>query len=177
MEDMIRFALSAGFTHVQQLNITTLEPMEQVRDMCAENRCRAYGKNWTCPPFCGTLDECREKIQKFQKGILVQMVGKLNGPFDYKNMVAIECKHLENFHALAEHLRGKYSEILCLGSGGCRICKKCAYPEPCRFPQKACSSMEGYGLMVSFVCRDNQMPYYYGENTLTYTSCYLWSEE
>ena len=33
--------------------------------------------------------------------------------------------------------------------------------------------MEGYGLLVSQVCKDNQMQYYYGPNTVTYTSLFL----
>jgi hypothetical protein len=33
--------------------------------------------------------------------------------------------------------------------------------------------MEGYGMVVSDVCRDNALPYYYGPNTITYTACAL----
>ena len=59
------------------------------------------------------------------------------------------------------------------GAGGCQLCKTCAYPEPCRFPDEACASMEGYGLFVTQVCRDNHLPYYYGPKTITYTACVL----
>ena len=67
----------------------------------------------------------------------------------------------------------RYPDMLCLGSGGCRICRECAYPEPCRFPDKACSSMEGYGLFVTQVCRDNHCAYSHWEKTITYTACVL----
>ena len=33
--------------------------------------------------------------------------------------------------------------------------------------------MEGYGLLVSQVCRDNGIEYYYGKNTVTYTGLFL----
>ena len=32
------------------LDPAKLEPEAFVRDMCAADRCHAYGRNWTCPP-------------------------------------------------------------------------------------------------------------------------------
>ena len=61
-----------------------------------------------------------------------------------------------------------------LGAGACTICKECTYPdEPCRFPDKMISSMEAYGIVVSDICSANNIPYYYGPNTLTYVGCVL----
>ena len=114
-------------------------------------------------------------MSKYQNGILVQTVGKMQKAIEYKTIVATEKKHLEMFHRLCEEVRRAYPDALCLGAGGCRICAKCAYPEPCRFPEKACSSMEGYGLFVTQVCKDNQVPYYHGEKTIAYTSCILFA--
>ena len=33
--------------------------------------------------------------------------------------------------------------------------------------------MEGYGLFVTQICRDNGLSYHYGERTITYTACVL----
>jgi hypothetical protein len=33
--------------------------------------------------------------------------------------------------------------------------------------------MEAYGLLVTQICTDNGMKYYYGPDTLAYTSCFL----
>ena len=53
-------------------------------------------------------------------------------------------------------------------------CAKCTYPDqPCRFPDKAFTSMEAYGLLVTDVCKSADTPYYYGRNTVTFTSCVL----
>ena len=84
-----------------------------------------------------------------------------------------ERRHLEQFRAFAEAIRREYPEALCLGAGGCRFCDRCAWPEPCRFPEKAMSSMEAYGLFVTQVCRDAELPYHHGEKTITYTACVL----
>ena len=43
---------------------------QDVRDMCAANTCRGYGKTWSCPPGIGTLAECRERLQAYKRMLL-----------------------------------------------------------------------------------------------------------
>lgn len=173
MEKLIEAALACGFTHAAPLAVDTLKPMTMVRDACAADKCQAYGKNWTCPPTCGTLEECDARMRQYSRGILLQTVGQLAKRIDTKGYMRIEAEHREHILAFAERMRQEYPDILCLGAGGCRVCQTCAYPEPCRFPEKSMSSMEAYGLFVTQVCRDNGMGYYYGPKTLAYTACIL----
>lgn len=166
-------AIALGFSKAVPLDVGTLQPRQDVRDMCAADKCGAYGKNWTCPPHCGTLTECGTKMRRYARGILLQTVGVTEKIIDTKAYRRTEALHLEQFHTFCEQLRKFYPEALCLGSGGCRICAQCAFPEECRFPEKASSSMEGYGLFVTQVCQDNGLAYHYGERTVTYTACIL----
>ena len=69
-------ALSCGFSHVGDLDADTIEVRPEVRESCAANKCQAYDKNWACPPACGTLEECGERIHKFKKGL---STGRLPG--------------------------------------------------------------------------------------------------
>ena len=173
MENWISKALELGFTHAAPLDVANLRPRQDVRDMCSADKCGAYGKNWTCPPHCGTLAECNAMMHHYSRGILLQTVGTLEKVIDTKAYRRTEAQHLEQFRRFCEEIRIVHPDALCLGSGGCRICAHCAYPEPCRFPEKAYSSMEGYGLFVTEVCRDNALAYHYGERTITYTGCVL----
>lgn len=173
MEKWIARALEIGFSVAVPLNPQLLQPRQEVRDMCAADKCRAYGKNWTCPPHCGTLAECEEKMQRYRRGILLQTVGQLEKAIDTKAYQRTEARHLAQFYQLAAELQQIHPEALCLGAGGCRLCQICAYPLPCRFPQRACPSMEGYGLFVTQVCRDHGIPYHHGEKNITYTACVL----
>lgn len=167
-------AKEIGFDTAVSLDPGTLTAMESVREMCAENRCGAYNKNWTCPPACGTIPECQQKIRSFPRGLLLQSIGHMRKAIDSKCYRETERRHLRQLEILAEEIRKVYPDALCLGAGGCRICKTCAYPEPCRFPEKAMYSMEGYGLFVTQVCRDAGLPYHYGEKTIAYTACILY---
>ncbi len=173
MEEWIAKALAAGFSHAAYVDPKGLRVREEVRETCADGKCRAYGRNWTCPPNCGSLEECGAKINAMTRGLLVQSTGELEDAFDAETMIETERLHLKRFHELAGVLREEFPGVLCLGSGGCRICKTCAYPEPCRFPERACSSMEGYGLLVNDACSAAGLQYYYGKDTITYTACYL----
>lgn len=173
MENWINLALAAGFDHAVPLDIATLKPRQDVRDMCQADTCRAYGKNWTCPPHCGDLPACEEKMKGYRHGLLLQTVGQLEKTVDTKAYRRTEQRHLAQFAALSQQIKAHFPNALCLGSGGCRVCTSCAWPGPCRFPEQAYSSMEGYGLFVTQVCRDNGLKYHHGEKTITYTACIL----
>lgn len=177
LDSFCKLAREIGFDEAKPLKVATLKPMKSVRDMCAEDKCRAYQKNWTCPPAIGTLEECEARMQCYSYGILLQTVGHLQKRIDSRTIRDTERRHMEYFRGFSDKVREVYPDALCLGAGGCRICKTCAFPEPCRFPEKALSSMEGYGLFVTQVCRDNDLPYYHGEGTITYTACVLFGRK
>lgn len=173
MEKWMSAALELGFEEAVALDPKTLTAREDVRAMCAADKCRAYGKNWTCPPHCGTVEDCQKKIAGYSRGILVQTVGRTEKDIDTRAYRETETRHNARFFTLAQMIRGEFPDALCLGAGGCRLCDTCAWPEPCRFPEQALSSMEGYGLFVTQVCRDARLPYHHGPRTITYTACIL----
>lgn len=171
-EDLIRLGKQAGFTHVVPLRADTIELKPEVRQMC--HSCNAYNSRWSCPPGCGSLDDCRMEIGRYSEGILVQTVKELEDEFDVESMTAAEAIHKQNYLVLLSHLRQDYPNLLALGTGGCRLCESCTYPEmPCRLPEHRIASMEAYGMLVLEVCRSNGLSYYYGPQTIAYTGCFL----
>lgn len=173
-EEILQMALECGFTHVGELNTDALEFLPAVRDMCAAGRCHKYGTSWTCPPGCGTLEESAAKAAAYHRGVLLQTTAELEDDFDIESMQQAEKDQKQSFLRFVELLRQEYPHCLPMATGGCTLCPKCTYPDaPCRFPDKAIPSMEAYGLLVSKVCENSGLPYYYGPQTLTYTSCVL----
>ena len=57
MDDLVTLALDIGFTRAAPLNISALHALPEVRAMCESDRCRRFGRCWSCPPGCGTLEE------------------------------------------------------------------------------------------------------------------------
>ena len=174
MEMLLSLARQAGFSHSAELDAAVLKPLTEVRDMCSDGRCRSYGKSWSCPPACGSIEYAARRISQYRRGLIVQTTGELEDEFDLQAIAAIEARHKKAFLNLARQARLLFPGCLPLSSGACSLCRKCTYPDrPCRFPGKRLSSMEAYGLLVSDVCQKSGLPYYYGPKTITFTACIL----
>ena len=173
-KELEEIALECGFTHCKPLDVSTIVCKKEVRDMCAANSCGAYETSWSCPPGCGTLEECEKRIKEFKYGILVQTVGDLEDALDGEAMMEAAHRHTANIDKMQDEILKRTKDILTLGAGCCKLCKKCTYPdEPCRFPEKMHSSMESYGMVVLEVCKANGLDYYYGSDHIAYTGCFL----
>lgn len=174
LSEYLSLASEAGFSHWGKLNMESLIALPAVREMCAADRCKAYGSSWSCPPACGSLEFTAKQMAGFSRGILVQTTGRLEDDFDMEGIRATEEKHKAAFELLVRRMRHLEPDCLPLTAGTCRICIRCTYPDrPCRFPQRRLSSMEAYGLLVSDVCIRSGLEYNYGPKTMTYTSCIL----
>lgn len=174
MEKLLSMAGEAGFTHAAPLDPATIELKDEIRAMCADNTCGQYAKRWSCPPGCGELTDCATRVARYRTGLLVQTVGKLEDSMDVESMMETEAAHKEHFQALYARIHREHPDVLALGAGCCTQCRTCSYPDAtCRFPDKMVSSMEAYGMLVLDVCQKNGLTYYYGPDTITYTSCFL----
>lgn len=174
IESVKELALECGFSHAGKLDVATIAVRQEVRDACAANKCNQYGKNWACPPGCGTLEECDARMKKYETGVILQTTGILEDSMDFEMMEKLGKDHAEHFTAFSDKIKALYPDSMIIGAGSCVRCKECTFPDkPCRFPDKLTSSMEALGMVVSDVCRDNGIPYYYGAGTLTYVGCVL----
>lgn len=170
-------AAGCGFTQTGILDAATIMVRQEVRDACAADKCNAYGKNWSCPPAIGSLEECAQQIGLHQAGLILQTTGSMEDAFDYESISRIAKEHEMHIQAFQEKLASFFAPDwpwLLLGAGGCKTCEECTCPHsPCRFPDKMIVSMEAMGIFVSELCKLNNIPYYYGPNTLTYVGCLL----
>lgn len=172
--EFVELIKAHGFDQFGPLNLDSLEFMPEVRAMCSADKCRNYGKSWSCPPACGDIEHSFEMVKGHTFGMIVQTIGKMEDEFDYETMMDTGKIHSDNFVALMQDIKKKYKNALGLGAGTCKICEKCAYPdEPCRFPDKMVVSMEAAGLFVSRVCSLSGVPYNNGPLTITFTSCFM----
>ncbi len=174
MEILKEKALEAGFDAAGALDCSTIDLRPEVREACAVNKCRRYGQSWSCPPGCGSLDECAARVRRYSKGLIVQTIGQLEDEFDGEGMMEAAQRHAQSFRRLSKELRKQYPDMLSMGTGSCSNCDLCTYPDaPCRDPHGASSPMEAFGMMVKDVCQANGMEYYYGKGTVTFTGCFL----
>lgn len=142
------------------------------REMCERNVCGKYGKCWTCPPDQGDINELIESLKAYTQVLVYQTVSKLEDSFDIEGMYEAGRRH----NQLLQEIMKLYNsdtlgcKVMHLGAGGCQVCERCAKMDgtPCRFPEKAVSSLETYGINVSELAKSGNMKYINGQDTVTY---------
>ena len=146
-----------------------VEFMHEVRKMCEANTCRMYGATWACPPAVGTVDECRDRCRAYGRMLVFSGKYDLEDSFDYEGMEAAGKAFKAVARRVGEALRPRLGDFLLLANEGCDACASCTYPgAPCRSPELAHGSIEGYGILVGELARKAGMDYYNGPDTVTY---------
>ena len=105
MNDLDALARENSFSRWGELNMDALVPLDAVREMCAADRCGCYGRNWACPPGCGSLNHISERLARYRSGLLVQTTGALRDDFDIERMDAISETHRVHFLNLDRQAR------------------------------------------------------------------------
>ena len=154
-----------------------IEYLQMIRDICAENSCRQYGKTWACPPAVGTIEECRDRCLKYDTMLVFTGLYFLNGSFDFEGMK----NGMHDFKGIAdrvdEALAPYLDDYLVLSNESCDRCKTCTYPDaPCRFPEKLHHSIEGYGILVSDLAKQSGVKYNNGAGTVTFFGAVLFNK-
>ena len=171
---LLTLAKEISFSHAAAVDPSSLKAQQEARELCAADRCRCYGKNWSCPPYTGELSALQKQLDRCTEGVLVETTGELDDEFDMEGIGRIMQQHSHSFATLARQARLLYPKVLPLSAGPCTVCRRCSCPDrPCRFPSKRLSSMEAYGLVVSDICRAAGLPYFSGSKTMTFISCIL----
>ena len=148
---------------------------DYVVESCAMNYCGRYGKTWQCPPGVGSLDELKQKCLTYKKAVVFTTVHSIEDSFDIEGMDAGRVVHesiTDNVILLFDT-----QNIRVLSAEGCNLCETCTYPTaPCRFPDKARSSVEANGISVVEPAKDCGINDKNGNNTVTYFSMIFYND-
>lgn len=158
------------------INTNQISFDKSFRKLCESNACGMYGRCWTCPPCIGDIDELILKAKSYKYALVYQTVDTLEDSYDFEGMQ----KAGQRMNKLTEKIQNAHffdKDSLYLCAGGCRICSVCSKQknEPCRFPEKALSSLEAYGINVSLLAETANMNYINGVDTVTYFGAVLFN--
>jgi len=142
-------------------------------DYCKGNVCGNYGKSWTCPPNCGSIQEQKKKILAYDNALVFTTVHKIEDSFDYEGMTLGREKHIDLTLEIKDKLLQTTSDFLVFGAGACPVCEKCVFPDPCRHPEKRIGSIEAAGIDVAELSKAAGINYNNGQNTVTFFSMVL----
>lgn len=168
---LLQTVLDAGATKAAYVPQDQIVLSAKFRDICATNQCGVYGNCWMCPPDIGEIELLMDKVRTFSGGILYQTICEIEDSFDIEGMSAAGHRHSQVSQRIQSAVKPLMEgEFLHLSCGGCHLCERCAKrdDQPCRHPNKALSSMEGYGFDVYRTTSSTALKYINGANTVTY---------
>jgi len=171
------YSKKLGIDICVEIQPAVLVPEERIRSYCEENKCGSYGRNYTCPPNVGSLDEIRERIKKYGHGYLFQYSRELDLKKDLKKLL----KSKDDFHNMilkVEDYTKKegIEDVWGLIGGNCGLCDTCAIQKdkPCRHPDKARMSLEAIGIDVVNLLDTLGLDSNFHQDRITWTGCILY---
>lgn len=169
-----KIAIRSNFFEVGYVEIGNLKYYPEIRRICEGNSCGNYGTSWACPPAVGSITECRERVERYDKMLLFSRKYELEDSFDFQGM----SEGLRDFKRVVDIFSRKLEAVLpdylLLSNEGCGRCAECTYPDaPCRFPRLLHHSLEGYGFIVHELACDAGIHYNNGPDTVTFFGALL----
>ncbi len=175
--DLVQLALQCGATKAEYLRGDQIVLSEEFRRICEGNGCGNYNRCYMCPPDIGPIAELMDKVRQYDHAVLYQSVAPLEDSFDFEGMMEAGHKHA----LLSQRIQAGLGacHVLHLSSGGCHLCEVCAKRDnlPCRQPDQALSSLEGYGIDVYNTSQATSLKYINGPDTVTYFGILLYGED
>lgn len=178
-DQLIQEVLSCGASKAAVIQQSQIVLSTHFRDICASNQCGGYGRCWMCPPDIGEIEPLMAQVRTYPYGILYQSIAFIEDSFDIEGMFEASTAHAQTSQRIQQVVKSLLkSKFLHLSCGGCHLCETCAKREdmPCRQPDRALPSLEGYGVDVYNTTKDTELKYINGQNTVTYFGMVLFSE-
>ncbi len=175
-EKLVENAIQYGAFKAFVIDVDKISFDEGLRSYCAMNYCGSFGKNYACPPDVGTVGEVIDKARGYKKALVFQTIGLLEDSYDFEGMQEAADTHTKVANLIDHDMKLQSADFLQLTVGGCTVCKVCAVVEklPCRFPDRAVSSLEAYCMNVSNLAKLCEMKYINGKDTVTYFGAFLY---
>ncbi len=112
--------------------------------------CSQFGTNWSCPPATPDLSQARSIISEYSLALLLVGTQKcVNFYINNSKKRSEQVRYWKGTVSLERQLfLHGYDKAFSLVSGSCSLCRKCAYPEACRFPTEKRPTIESLGIDV-----------------------------
>lgn len=172
-------ALQDGFTYAEWMDVKDLQFDGSLRKYCVENLCGNYGKNYACPPDCGTPEEMEKKVRKFDRALVLETVQQVENLMDSGEIKTVRARHNKMSWEFIHKIQSDQMDEMAVMAGPCAVCKTCAKAEgePCRFPEQVASCLSAYCIVAEKMANHCGMPYWCGENKVAFFSIYLYRKK
>ena len=136
--------------------------------------CDKYGKSWCCPPETPTPEKMQVILKEYRRALLLCGVLR-NGDFykDNQRKRRTQVNAWKGTLALERWLfLAGYYKAFGLVSEYCALCKKCTYPQACKFPKDRRPSVESCSIDIFQTLRNINKQFKIAQNVTDEYNCY-----
>lgn len=161
---VINAVKESGFDEYRELVTTEIIMTKDVVDQCL--KCNNTGKNYSCPPLSGDLQQNIDRVLKYENALLINKIIPMPETREgFEQMGKL-------LGSIVDDLRKRLKDlpVEVRTPGGCDLCKECAAitDEACRFPDEIRYSLEGSGMDICAMAKKFDMTYNAGSRGLGY---------
>ena len=171
-------AIEYGFSDASTVDPEELVYNEEFRQCCEDNVCGNYNANYSCPPYCGSVEEMRAKTLAYKNCLVLKTELEVDDAYDETITKPIKKDHSMRSKMLFKELRsrGMVEEGMAMLAGPCSLCDHCTMPEglPCRFPLERTSCLSAYCLNVAEMAESAGITISWEGNQVSFFSLYFW---
>ncbi|MGN0399306.1 MAG: DUF2284 domain-containing protein [Blautia sp.] len=166
-----------GFEKMKFMKTEDLKFVPDFRKFCEQNDCGNYGKNYACPPVCGTPEAMEAKVKQYENALVFQSRTPVNNIFDDAETKAIKKIHTrKTLKAVEELKKGGLPEdgtfIMCGPCNFCDVCKM-AEGEACVKENMRFSCLSAYCIDAMKMAEHCQMDMEWNGSEVSFFSLYL----
>lgn len=149
LKRLLEKAKHYGINAVFPFGVDKLLVSEWVHLKCRYG-CKNYSTNWCCPPATPRPEKVRKILDEYTTALL--LVGSKTCADFYRNNGRKRGQQVKCWKGTIGmermlFLEGYYKAFSLVGEC-CALCKTCAYPNECRFPQEKRPSVESFSIDV-----------------------------
>lgn len=139
-----------GFNNISLLKTEEIPFDFSFRKYCEENFCGSYGRNYACPPDCGTPEEMKQKLTVFPYAIVFQTICEIKDFNDNNEIKSAKSHHKKLMKEAIKRLQEEGHKGIAAMAGCCTTCETCGKIKgfPCPSPEEAYSCMSAYCINV-----------------------------
>ena len=170
------FARGLGIGPAVEFDPRLLIPEQRIRELCFEDKCGNFRNHYMCPPYVGSVEEIAARLDKYQRGIVLQYSQPLDVRNDREGLRKTKTDLHHKVLEVEDFLRTKgVDDVWGMMGGSCALCDVCKarVAEPCPYPEKARPSLESLAVNVLALLDGLGLDSRFHPDRITWTGCVL----
>lgn len=176
--DIMSEAVQEDFFKVEIIDTDKIVFCTEYRKYCQDNKCGQYGKNYSCPPDCGTPEDMVERVKKYKKALILQTRWQIDDFSKKDELDSAKSQHNLSMLRLIKKIKRQGYDGLMAGASCCMLCDRCQKINngSCKYPDLAFSCLSAYCINVKMLAEECSMEYQYENGILYFFGAWFFNE-